>query len=168
MGIRYVEGNIISALQAGDIDIFAHGVNCMGGFGSGLAAQIAKTMPEVRTKYLQKHEFEGWGLGQTQLVTQNIVDPKSNVAPALRRVLNCATQKSYGRKPLSMPHGMYCNYGAIHEAMYEYHGMCRDANWIPGLPLIGCGLAGGDWNVVEKIIENIFDDMTVIVYKYKE
>ena len=38
---------------------------------------------------------------------------------------------------------------------------------IIGFPYkIGCGLAGGDWNVVESIINEIFKDYKVEIYKY--
>lgn len=32
------------------------------------------------------------------------------------------------------------------------------------MPRIGCGLAGGDWSIVEKILNNVFDDRTIYVY----
>lgn len=34
------------------------------------------------------------------------------------------------------------------------------------MPKIGCGLAGGDWNVVEKIIKNTFIKEEIEVYVY--
>ncbi|RAP14807.1 hypothetical protein HS9_00130 [Bacillus velezensis] len=30
---------------------------------------------------------------------------------------------------------------------------------------IGCGLAGGNWNDVNKMIESIFEDYEVTIYK---
>jgi O-acetyl-ADP-ribose deacetylase (regulator of RNase III) len=35
-----------------------------------------------------------------------------------------------------------------------------------GLPQIGCGLAGGDWEIVKKIIQDEFADcnVTVVIY----
>lgn len=32
---------------------------------------------------------------------------------------------------------------------------------------IGCGIANGDWNIVCKIIEEIFSDYNVTLYKLK-
>jgi O-acetyl-ADP-ribose deacetylase (regulator of RNase III) len=36
-----------------------------------------------------------------------------------------------------------------------------------GLPLIGAGLAGGDWTIIEKIIEEELEgeDVTVVVWE---
>jgi len=160
MPIKYVKGNIIDALAKGDIDVFAHGVNCMGGFGSGLAGEIARRLPAVRSSYHSKYVIEGWGLGQIQIV--NITQPFKGF------ILNCATQKEYGRDPLSQPNGRYCSYEAIRDCMIEYHEICKEKNWLPAIPLIGCGLAGGDWKEVSKIVEEIFDDMTILVYYLRE
>lgn len=159
MSIKLIQGNIIDALANDDIDIFAHGVNCKGGFGSGLAKEIARRLPKVRNEYLYKHHSEGWGLGQTQLV--NIYTEDEDYQHH-HRVMNCATQKEYGREKK-----MYCSYEAIEQCMHEYHGYCKENNLIPGLPYIGCGLAGGDWNIVKKIIEDTFSDMTVCIYYLK-
>lgn len=37
-----------------------------------------------------------------------------------------------------------------------------------GLPLIGAGLAGGDWNIIEKIIGKELKDMDVTIVKFKK
>jgi len=169
MGIKLIKGNIIDALANTDIDIFAHGVNCRGGFGSGLAGEIARRLPKVRNEYIAKHKSKHpWTLGATQTVqiqTNNIIngDPYSQTS----YIMNCATQRDYGRDPQSQPNGMYCHYEAIDVCMREYHEFCKGHELIPGLPYIGCGLAGGDWNIVQRIIEEIFNDMTICVYYLK-
>ncbi len=33
---------------------------------------------------------------------------------------------------------------------------------------IGCGIANGDWNKVYKIIEKVFEDYSVTLYKLRE
>lgn len=33
---------------------------------------------------------------------------------------------------------------------------------------IGCGIANGDWNEVYKIIEKVFEDYSVTLYKLRE
>lgn len=167
MGIKLVKGNIVTALIKKDIDIFAHGVNCMGGFGSGLAGEITRRLPIVREAYIEKHKGEGWQLGQTQLVEwAGAIDDTGNILTKFA-VMNCATQYNYGREPRKQPDGMYCNYAAIRDCMNEYHETCQIREWLPGVPFIGCGLAGGDWDRVEEIIEDVFNDMTIAVYYLK-
>ncbi len=33
---------------------------------------------------------------------------------------------------------------------------------------IGCGIANGDWNIVYKIIEQVFNDYSVTLYRLEE
>jgi len=33
-----------------------------------------------------------------------------------------------------------------------------------GLPRIGCGLGGAPWQIVQRIINDVFDDVDVYVY----
>ena len=36
-----------------------------------------------------------------------------------------------------------------------------------GFPLIGCGVAGGDWNIVEEMIKEVFEGLpNVEIYIY--
>ena len=161
MSIIYKKGDVLKALKNGEVDIVAHGVNCSGGFGSGIAGQIAKQFHEVKKEYIHKYQTEGWGLGQTQTVNY-YTEGKGYRHKCI--TVNCATQKYYGSNPRSQPNGMYCDYEAIKECMIELHNSCKVLGLILGINRIGCGLGGGDWNEVEKIINDIFSDITIVVY----
>lgn len=144
MAIELINKDI---LQSG-CDIIAHGVNCVGGFGSGIAAQIAQQHPYVKKQYLAYHKNVGWELGDIQFVYT-----KSKL------IANCATQKEY------MPRDViHANYHAIERICKKLRYRCKDEDMTLAMPKIGCGLAGGDWNVVEEIYNNVFHDMLVKVY----
>jgi O-acetyl-ADP-ribose deacetylase (regulator of RNase III) len=117
--------------------IIAHSVNCRGGFGSGVAGQIAKIYPKVRREYLAKYAKLGWSLGECQIVWIN----------RFREVANLAIQEEYGHDGR-----LYADYEAIRLAFCLL--MEHAAYWGRGvaLPKIGCGLAGGDWAAVEPIL----------------
>jgi O-acetyl-ADP-ribose deacetylase (regulator of RNase III) len=51
--VNYKKGNIFES-GAG---IIAHGVNCKGAFGSGVAGQIAKLYPKTKSDYLYKFQY---------------------------------------------------------------------------------------------------------------
>lgn len=123
--------------------IIAHGVNCMGAFGSGLAYQIAITHPEVKKFYLKKYHEEGWALGDIQMVACD----SEEYCKSGRIVVNMATQNTYGRS------GQHVSYDAIEQCLDKLFKICKEFGHVPALPQIGCGLGGGDWNVVSKIIE---------------
>jgi len=143
-------GNALTALETGEIEVLAHGVNCSNGFGSGIAGQIAKKHPSVKTAFHNRH----FKLGDTQTV--QVGDNKF--------IVNCATQQYYGGDPSSQPNGMYCSYEAIESSLNKVRLLFKD-NKI-GIPYIGAGLAGGEWKYIAALISRVFEGETD-VYAYK-
>lgn len=143
--INYVKGDLF----AGKVDLIAHGCNCRGGFGSGVAYTMAKRYPKARDYYLDKFDEDGWRLGEVQFVLQ--WDGKW--------VANCATQDSYFPRNVN-----HADYPAIRTAMTKVKEFAKSKSLTIGIPKIGAGLAGGDWNVIEGILKEVFDDYDVTVY----
>lgn len=133
-----------------DIKVIAHGVNCRGGFGSGIAGQIAKRYPEVRRAYIRKHTGEGWALGDIQIVK----------ADDGRLIVNMATQDTYGKS------GVHIKYEALKTALEKVMDFCEKEGHSLAMPKVGCGLAGGDWSVVEGIIGDCLKDRSLDVEVY--
>lgn len=149
--IKYVQGNVLLALKSGDLDVVAHGCNCQGGFGSGIAGQIAKMWPHVRSSYLDLHRSGGTILGFFQPV------PISHN----QFIVNCGTQDNY------LPRGIqHADYDAIDDVMESLSLYTKHKNLRVGVPKIGAGLAGGDWQIIESIILRHFVDQDLTVYIY--
>ena len=77
-------------------------------------------------------------------------------------IINAYTQ--YGYDPATKP----VDYEAIYNAFKQIK-MLYDMNPMAtmriGIPKIGAGLAGGDWNRIEQIIDSIgFSDLTCVVF----
>ncbi len=143
--VHTVKGDVFTS----GADIIAHGVNCKGGFGSGVAGIIAKRYPEVRNAYMMKFKLPGWQLGDVQFVMKN--DGKL--------IANCATQRAY------LPRGpRHADYNAIRECMMKVRDFAKEKNLTIAIPKIGCGLAGGEWKVVKKILAEVFDTTDITVY----
>lgn len=149
--INIVNGNILDAKE----DIISQQVNCCGVMGSGLAKQIRNKYPEVFIEYYaycKKHDILEQMLGVAQPVKCN--DNKI--------VVNLFGQMRYGTDR------QYTDYGALKCAMRNMKEYAQENNLSIAIPYqIGCGLAGGDWNVVYKIIEEVFQDYDVTIYKLK-
>lgn len=143
--VKYVKGDLFET----DCDLIAHGVNCKNAFGSGVAGLMSKKYPRAKSMYHEKYEQEGWWLGDAQFVFQN--DGKY--------VANCATQDNYGYSG-----ERNANYPAIRMCMEKVREFARYKHLSIAIPKIGAGLAGGDWNLIEKIIEEVFLDYDVTVY----
>jgi O-acetyl-ADP-ribose deacetylase (regulator of RNase III) len=143
--VKYVKGDLFEA----DCDIIGHGVNCRNAFSSGVAGTVSRIYPKAKSMYHEKYDEEGWRLGDVQFVLQN--DDKY--------VANCATQDSFG-------YSGYCNadYGAIRTCMEKVKVFAHDKGLRIAIPKIGAGLAGGDWNIIEAILQEIFVDYDVTVY----
>jgi len=147
--IKYVNGDLIQAFEDGKVTMIAHGCNCVGGFGSGVAGQIAKRYPLVRDKYKQLHKEGGTKLGFFQTL----------YIPEKGWIINCGTQKNY------LPRNVRnADYDAIKKTMELLYSFSGNFNTTPAIPKIGCGLAGGEWDIVEDIINKIFHDRDIVVY----
>lgn len=143
--ITYIKGDVLKS----GCTFVAHGVNCQGGFGSGVAGQIKATYPNVAQAYLRKFNRNGWKLGEIQVVP----------TPKGPTIINCATQDSYG-----MSDAVHADYKAIRTVMTKLYRLIKGTDSTLAMPKIGAGLAGGNWKTIEKIINDCFPDITVYVY----
>lgn len=149
--ISVIKGNVLTAFQRGDIQVLAHGCNCSGGFGTGVAGQIAQMWPGVKRAYHLHHKSAKCKLGDVQLVR---VEPHGSIA-------NCFTQQKYGKGEKGTI--VYADYTAI-ELCMAYLKYKIPSEFRIGIPKIGCGKAGGSWQTVEEILTRIFHDRDLVVY----
>jgi O-acetyl-ADP-ribose deacetylase (regulator of RNase III) len=118
--------------------IIAHGCNCRGGFGSGVAGQVARLYPQAREAYLAKYKSEGWQLGEVQYVS--IIEHRTSLW-----VANMATQDTYGGP------GVHVDYEAVKNCFDNLLAFAEGV-YAVSIPKIGAGLGGGDWEIIESII----------------
>lgn len=147
--IQYIKGDI-TTVKAG---LVAHGTNCSGGFGSGVAGAIRKRWPSVYENFKNLTPRPNL-LGTVQFVA---VDNQLTVA-------NCFTQVNYGNDGK-----VYANKDAIRKALNVVLNYCKinKINCVC-IPKIGSGLGGLSWeNEVEPIVNelaNKFDEILIKVY----
>lgn len=127
--------------------VIAHGVNCTGHFGSGVAGAIKRRHPYVRDQYLS---LERHILGTCQFVEYDG-----------RIWVNAHTQqdKGYdGKQYASLSAVAYC-LDEIDMYMTE-NGLTTIA-----MPMIGSGLGGLNWSHVKVLIEGILKNHNVYIYQ---
>lgn len=143
--IEVVSGNVVDALLAGDVDFLINQVNCKGVYGAGIAKEISEKIPDTRQHYLDACHY-AW---------KNNIDLMGNVA-IHSGVIHLFGQDGYGRS------GRYTNYGALSAALSKVADAIKEdavgyidvVDLVIGVPYrIGCGLGGGDWEVVKELIE---------------
>lgn len=141
--IEYITGDLLLT----DVKHIIHGCNSRGVMGSGVAKAIRDKYPQAYRDYNDKYNSYGLELGTIVVSVQD--DGKV--------IHNAITQQDYGRDK----DRVYVSYWAIANAFrhIESWGIKEIA-----LPKIGAGLANGDWNVIEAIIENTLTKTKPIVY----
>ena len=151
--MKEIEGDLISLMKEYKFQTMAHGANCFCTMGSGIALQVKKEFPaayEADCKTI-KGDF-------TKLGNYTYADYRWNGEFAFR-VINAYTQ--YGFNPIEKPFDYEAFTLCMRKINRNYKGMTI------GLPLIGAGLAGGDWDRIKGIIDFEFKDMEATVVHYK-
>ena len=147
--ITYIKGDIFKA----DIDILVHGCNCFHTMGGGVAYWVKKYYPEAYeidclcTKW---GDFDKIGTF-TSAICQHAFLPKKKI-----RILIAYTQGNYkGKSDLF-------EYEAFNQICISINSLFKKEKI--GMPKIGAGLAGGDWNKIESIINSNFVNKEIFVY----
>jgi len=147
--IKFVVGDLLEAKE----DIICHQVNCQGAFGAGIAKQIAKEYPETKKEYVDYCENRKGLLGDV-LVT---VEEDFLIANLFGQV----NYGSYGKHFKKF--GRQTIYPSLKYAMEKLKNEFPNESY--AFPyLMGCGLAGGDWDVVLDMIKDVFEDNDVVIY----
>ncbi|MGE0701821.1 MAG: macro domain-containing protein [Hyphomicrobiaceae bacterium] len=150
--MRTMTGDLIALAKAGTFDVIAHGCNCMHSMGGGLAAQIRHQIPEAYAADLATRRGERAKLGTCSVAV--IETPAGRLT-----VVNAYTQFAP-----STGHGVDVDYDAVRRCMRWIGDTYRGKRI--GLPLIGAGLAGGDWPTIERIIAEELHGENVTIVKY--
>lgn len=163
MPIKYVKGDLFTT----DIKCIAHGCNTAGVMGSGVAAVVKKKFPDTYRQYAEyckPRNFKAEGL-ETQaersadILGQSFYNQEKGVM-----ILNMFTQGDWSR---AFGTDMrYASYDAIDLCFREANEFIKNyEDKRLAIPMIGAGLGGGDWDVIEKIIEKSTPDIEVTVYQ---
>ena len=147
--IQYLTGDATRPVGTGN-KIIAHVCNDVGKWGKGFVLAISERWPQPRDEFLLLHSRRALILGMVQLVrversiwVANLIAQRGTVAvggvPPIRydALLECLKQLGF----------------QAHQSQASIH-----------LPRIGCGLAGGKWDKVEKLIRDTLPATRVYVY----
>lgn len=150
--IKIVKGNILNASE----NIIVHQCNALGTMGAGLAKQIKSKYPVAYEEYYKlcaSMKNSRLLLGETQIVH---VEKSKYVA-------NIIGQLYVGRDKTVR----YTNYDALREGLVKVKVRAKEEGLSVAIPeKIGCGLANGSWDVVYRMIEDVFEDYEVTLYSF--
>lgn len=169
--INYIDGNAIEAFLSSDKNtVFLHGANCQGKMNSGIAKEVKRVLPEL---YHADLEFFAGMTAPSMLGRFSSCEYRSDSNRIKKMAFNLYTQERYGRER------RHFNYGALVASLksaidyavdndvVEYDNIMLYGTIHVIMPKIGCGLGGGDWNVVEELLQLFpFTEIPVIFHVY--
>ena len=154
MSVNIINGDMVKHLCSADhFDAYAHQCNCFGNMGKGIAPQLAKVVSGLLSVDKQS------GIGnKNKLGTFTFAKHQNGSV-----VYNVYGQYNYGRGKQTINSELRKGLVAVRQHMIDNNLKTL------GLPFIGCGLAGGDWEgFVYPTIKAIFEDnsVDVTIFKY--
>lgn len=153
--LAYKKGNILDSTE----EIIVHGCNSKGKMGKGVAKAIRDRWPSVYQHYSETHRMNGLRLG-------DVIFVKPLEEPSAPFVANAITQDDY-RRSYGDPSKLFLDYEALETALQRvnYFAKNRGITTI-ALPKIGSKLAGGDWALIEPIIEKTLGEFQTTIYLF--
>jgi len=152
---------ILEAFKDGEINVMVHQVNCQGKMASGIAGQIAKAYPKHKEEFLREYGYNNY-LGNSVMTIYY-----DEARGSRNYVAGVYGQNHYGRDGKR-----YTNYAALFSGIDEIINYTLEWDDKPtkvGIPWgIGCGLGGGDWNIVYPLLKDlseIYNEIDFIIYK---
>lgn len=136
------KGNLLTLFDNKVIDVLVHGCNCFHTMGAGIAKQI-------KEKYYAAYEADLQTIkgDKNKLGTYSSIQINDN-----QFIINAYTQYHfYGNRPI--------DYDALRN-VFRLIDLNFENKRI-GIPKIGAGLAKGDWNIIQEIIDEEVNNNTI-------
>lgn len=156
MSIKVVKGDMVKSMLNGELQAYAHQANCFCTMGKGIAPLLAKANPEVFKADRETEKGSPYKLGKFSVTTDT----------SKPLVYNLYGQFHWSK--FKTQKGINTDYNALESSLESaLEDMWKKEITKLGIPLIGCGLAGGEWEIVKDMVIGISDwyqiDVTVFV-----
>lgn len=155
--LKIVHEDILADLDPTQYTIILHGCNCKHIMGAGIAKYLRSKFPAIYAADKQTLHGDRSKLGTYSYVT---IFPDPMVRDARIWVFNCYTQFDIGRDTAGNPP---VDYSAIATIMNNIGS--KYSGWSIRAPKIGCGLAGGDWKIVEPLMFPLTIKNSLTIYQ---
>jgi len=159
----------ISAGNMGSTIFVPHVCNNIDLFGAGFAGQTADHYPNVKSNYhLLGKTFLKNNLGHAQILKVKEDSKYRHKLYFVNMIAQNGIRNNSNNRPL--------NYAALVRSMVLLSSFIQNntgfANKSENIeihaPKFGSGLAGGNWNFISDLIEDIWGRYTVFIYNYKK
>ena len=155
MTVKTITGNLLES----DCTTIIHQANAFATMGAGIAKQISKKYPAVLKADRNFHIPIGDAARLGHYSKADVDGPHGPLT-----VINLYGQYNYGRGKQTDEHA----FEAALDSILSDINRSGQPNPKVGMPYgIGCGLAGGDWTVIRRIIIDLSDKHGNDVHLYK-
>mmetsp|Transcript_2171 Transcript_2171/g.5493 ORF Transcript_2171/g.5493 Transcript_2171/m.5493 type:complete len:267 (-) Transcript_2171:3977-4777(-) len=155
--MKIVEGDLVAMALSGDFDVIVHGCNCFHTMGGGIANTIRNVFPHAYREDRRSSFANPDKLGT--YTSAEVEDGRLTIVNGYTQFDYKIHADQYGRKIRNVDyHAVRCVFSQI---KHDFAGKRI------GYPKIGCGLAGGDWKRIAKIIDMELsgEDHTLVLFK---
>lgn len=146
--ITNVKGDLLKMFKNGAFNAIVHGCNCFHLMGAGIAEQISSNFPQA----LEADKVSLYGdidkLGRYTIAQANT-----------GFIINGYTQYRPGQEDKQR---LYASISTLFDNLSKD---LADGSKI-GIPKLGAGIAGGNWDVIEDLIRIRMTNMRVVVVEY--
>jgi O-acetyl-ADP-ribose deacetylase (regulator of RNase III) len=146
--VNIIQGNSFNSTAK----VICHQCNCQGVMGSGVAAEVKKRYPHVYNEYRNDYEK-----GLLKLGYVNFANATSDQV-----IANMCGQEKYGYD--GKQYTSYDNLRQCLNTVKEYM-INNNIDTVAFPYMMSCCRGGGNWNVVYQMIENVFTDCNVEIWK---
>lgn len=145
--MKEIHGCLITLAKKGEFDVIVHGCNCMCVMSAGIAKAIKEAFPSAYKADLLTKKADWGKLGTCSFSNEKEVT-----------IVNAYTQFHFGTSNIMV------RYDAVRSCLAWVKRTFSGSRI--GLPQIGCGFAGGDWETVKDIIADELkdEDVTIVYY----
>jgi O-acetyl-ADP-ribose deacetylase (regulator of RNase III) len=145
MPVLFTKGDLFATA---DLLAYAHGCNCAGAMGAGIAIEFKRRWPRMFDEYRARCEDGRFGLGDVFPWTEGE-----------HTIFNLGMQEHW-KKKAQIP--------ALVRSLEKMSELATHAGIARvGLPRIGAGLGGLDWTRVKKVLTEVGakTDVTLVVFE---
>lgn len=146
MPIKIIDGDLFHT----SAPVICHQVNCKGKMGSGVAKQIREKYPVAYESYRLLYNSEKNDTAKLLGHIQWCYCKDDQMENGVRTIINMFAQDRYGYDGKC-----YTDYRAFEYCLEQIKGVVLTNETIAMPYKIGCGLAGGDWNIIYGLIDRV-------------
>lgn len=152
----------VGDVLASDCTVICHQANCFTTMGSGIARQIKARYPQAFQADIDFHVVSG---SRDRLGRHSFAFVDDNK----RIIANLYGQHRYGKDKKHTEEDKLKQ--ALHGFLFKlsvFHGKHPEFRIKIGMPMyIGCGLGGGDWNIVHPMLEEYAERFGFDIHLYR-